>query len=259
MFADEIPMYRLYGELTHLWPVMSPPEEYAEAAEHWRTVLRQYLGEGRHRLLELGVGGGHHLSQLTKDFDAVAADIAEPMLTLSRHLNPSVEHCLGDMRSMRMAQTFSAVTIHDAVSHLLSEDEIRQTLATAAAHLEPGGLLLAAPDYFADDFSPPQITLESREAKGIRLDYVEYVYRPCPNEPWLETVFTYMIHEKGTLRIEHDRMHTGLFPLATWERLFIEAGFQFQTHRFTLSHWPRDYLILAGVLEKRGRAKKGTE
>lgn len=254
MQADQIPMYRLYRDLAYLWPIMSPPEDYAEAAAYWRQILQQHLGTGRSRILELGVGGGHHLSHLTNHFDAVAADIAEPMLELSKRLNPSVQHHVGDMRSLRLGQFFAAVTIHDAVSHLLNEDEVRQTLATAAAHLEPGGLLLTAPDYFADDFSPPQVTMESRETGGFRLDYVEYAYRPDPEEPWLETVFTYMIQENHKLRIEHDRMHTGLFSLSTWERLFIEAGFRFQTHRFTLSHWPRDYLILSGVLEKRGRS-----
>jgi len=249
MRADQIPMYRLYGDLAYLWPIMSPPEDYAEEAEHWRRLLHRYLGAGRHRVLELGVGGGHHLSQLTNDFDAVAVDIAEPMLTLSKRLNPSVEHHLGDMRSLRLGQSFAAVMIHDAVNHLLNEVEIRETLATATAHLEPGGLFLTAPDYFEDDFSPPQVTLDGRETHGVRLDYVEYVYRLDPREPCLETVFTYMIQENGGLRLEHDRMHTGLFPIATWERLFRKAGFRFQAHRFVLSNWPRDYVILAGVLE----------
>ena len=47
----------LYDKLAYLWPVISPPEDYAEEASHWRTALRKHLGPGRHRLLELGVGG----------------------------------------------------------------------------------------------------------------------------------------------------------------------------------------------------------
>jgi hypothetical protein len=250
MHADAIPMYRLYRDLAYLWPIMSPPEDYAEEAQHWRRLLRRHLGPGRHRVLELGVGGGHHLSQLTNDFDAVAADIAEPMLVLSKRLNPSVEHHLGDMRSLRLGQSFAAVMIHDAVVHLLNEGEIRETLATVVAHLEPGGLFLTAPDYFEDDFSPPQVTLGGGETNDVRLDYVEYVYRRVPHEPQLETVFTYMIQDSSGLRLEHDRMHTGLFPFATWERLFREAGFRFKAHRFVLSDWPRDYVMLTGVLEQ---------
>ena len=89
----------LYNELAYLWPAISPPEDYAVEAEDWRNALREYLGPGRHWLLELGVGGGHNLSHLTAEFDAVACDISPKMLDLSRQLHPTVEHHLGDMRS----------------------------------------------------------------------------------------------------------------------------------------------------------------
>ena len=78
----------LYNRLAYLWPAISPPEEYAVEADDWRRALRNYLGPGRHRLLELGVGGGHNLSHLTAEFDAVAVDISPNMLELSRRLNP---------------------------------------------------------------------------------------------------------------------------------------------------------------------------
>ena len=80
----------LYDKLAYLWPVISPPEDYAEEALHWRRAIRDRLGSGRHHLLELGVGGGHNLSHLTTEFDAVAMDISPKMLELSRHLNPTV-------------------------------------------------------------------------------------------------------------------------------------------------------------------------
>ena len=60
-----MPTARLYYELAYLWPIISPPEEYAEEAGHWHDAIRGKLGPGRHQLLELGVGGGHNLSHLT--------------------------------------------------------------------------------------------------------------------------------------------------------------------------------------------------
>ena len=45
---------RLYGELAYLWPVISPPEEYLEEADVWRLTILDKLGQGRHRVLELG-------------------------------------------------------------------------------------------------------------------------------------------------------------------------------------------------------------
>lgn len=142
----------MYTDLAGYWPLVSPAEGYADEARHWRDALRAHLGPGRHRLLELGVGGGNNLSHLTCDFDAVAVDLSEGMLAHSRRQNPTVEHHVGDMRTVRLGRRFDAVLIHDAASYLTSEDDLRATFATAVAHLRPGGVFLCAPDWFTETF-----------------------------------------------------------------------------------------------------------
>ena len=138
---------RLYDEFAHLWPLLSPPEDYAGEAQCWREVLRKKLGPGRHEILELGVGGGHNLSHLKNEFKATAVDLSKKMLQNSINLNPEVEHHVGDMRSIRLGRKFKAVPIHDAINHMLSEEDLRSAFATAAAHLDPGGVFVAAPDF----------------------------------------------------------------------------------------------------------------
>ena len=73
---------RMYDEFSHLWPLISPREDYAEEAACWRDALREKLGPGRHEILELGTGGGNNLSYLTADFQATAVDISDEMLVL---------------------------------------------------------------------------------------------------------------------------------------------------------------------------------
>ena len=91
----EMERVRMYNDLAYLWPIISPPEDYAEEAGYWRRAIRETLGEGRHQVLELGVGGGHNLSHLTADFQATAVDVSPRMLEISRRLNPDVEHHSG--------------------------------------------------------------------------------------------------------------------------------------------------------------------
>ena len=88
MDPESIRLNRLYDYLAYLWPLLSPPEEYAEEASYWLATLRELLGPGRHRLLELGSSGGHNLSHLTADIEATAVDMSEGMLAHSRRLNP---------------------------------------------------------------------------------------------------------------------------------------------------------------------------
>ncbi len=217
----------LYNELAYLWPAISPPEDYATEAVDWRNALRRYLGAGRHSLLELGVGGGHNLSHLTAEFDAVAVDISPNMLENSRRLNPTVEHHVGDMRSFRLTdRTFDAVLIHDAICYMLTEDDLRATFATARAHLRPGGLLLVAPDLVRDTFRPGMKMSWSTERGEVQITTEETVYDPDPADTTVESHFTYTITERGSRRVERDIHITGLFPIATWMSLMEEAGFR---------------------------------
>ncbi len=216
----------LYNELAYLWPVISPPDTYAEEAAHWRLALRRHLGPGRLRLLELGVGGGHNLSHLTAEFDAVAVDLSPKMLELSRRLNPTVEHHLGDMRTFRLpGQTFDAVLIHDAVSYMLTEDDLRAAFATARAHLRPGGLLLAAPDLVRDTFRPGMKLRWESQRDGVEVIIEETVHDANPGDTRVESLFTYTITEKGARRVQQDIHITGLFPIAAWLSLLEQAGF----------------------------------
>ena len=182
----------LYDELAYLWPVISPPEDYADEAVYWRDALRRYLGDGRHSLLELGVGGGHNLSHLTAEFDAVAVDISPNMLELSRRLNPGVEHHLGDMRTFRLpGRVFDAVLIHDAICYMLTEDDLRAVFVTARAHLRPGGLLLVGPDLVRDTFRPGMKLSWSTEKDGVQIATEETVYDSNPDDTVVESHFRY--------------------------------------------------------------------
>lgn len=239
---------RMYDDLAHLWPLISPPEGYAEEARHWRQAIRDGLGPGRHRILELGVGGGNNLSHLTSDFDATAVDVSEKMLANSRRLNPGVEHHLGDMRSVRLDRTFDAVLIHDAIGYLLTEDDLRATFTTAREHLTPGGLFVTAPDWLRETFVGPRLTQHGpRSADGIELTYVEYVYDPDPTDTTIESVFIYFLTEDGVLRVEQDLHTTGLFPLETWLRLIGEAGFEVEARPYPVHEDGHESHLLVGA------------
>ena len=248
MDAADIKQGRLYDDLADLWPSISPPEDYAEEAAHWRTVLGEKLGEDHHAILELGVGGGHNLSHLSADFAATAVDLSETMLEQCRRLNPGIELHRGDMRRIRLGRKFAAVLIHDAISYLLSEEDLLATFQTAAIHLEPGGVLIASPDRFTETFQAPEIEQTTHVDGNRRVTYLEYTYDPDPSDTRIETILLYLIETQGCLRIEPDRHVTGLFPRSTWIRRMTEAGFIANIRSFPLATWDRPYELLIGVL-----------
>ena len=218
--------HRLYHDLANLWPLFSPPEEYADEAEAYLEVLRSKFGPGRHIILELGVGGGHLLSHLTAEHQAVAVDISEEMLALSHRLNPTVQHHLGDMRSIRLNTLVDAVLIHDAIDYMLTEADVSAALATARTHLNLGGILLLAPDWFRETY-PGKHTMTWHQDHGdITLDVAEHLPDVALDSTIVESTFVFTLREGDRVTTEHDPHTTGLLPRNTWLRLIRDAGFQ---------------------------------
>jgi methyltransferase family protein len=239
---------RLYTDLAPLWPQVSPPENYADEARHWRDALREHLGAGRHRLLELGVGGGNNLSHLTAECDAEAVDLSPGMLEHSRRLNPSVLHHVGDMRSVRLGRAFDAVIAHDAISYLTTEDDLRATFATAAAHLRRGGLLLVAPDWTRESFPGASTSLHEPRGPQGAVRFLQYVHDPDPADTTIEAVYAFMIRRGARIEVVEDRHTLGLFPLATWLARIEEAGFRAGKRPYPVHQDGHEGWILTGVL-----------
>lgn len=149
------------------------------------------------------------------------------MLDVSRSLNPECEHVQGDMRSLRLRRTFDAVLLHDAVVYMLTEDDLRAAIATAAAHLRPGGVVVIAADATREIFEPRTRHGGHDGPNGMSLRYLEWVTDPDPDDSTYETHYVLVLREPGKpLRIEHDHHVEGLFADATWRRLLEEEGLE---------------------------------
>ncbi|MDZ4724074.1 MAG: class I SAM-dependent methyltransferase [candidate division Zixibacteria bacterium] len=217
---------RLYDEFAHLYYLIDPPADHAGEAARWKAVLREKLGKGRHNILDLGSGGGSHLSHFVDEFDAVAVDLSPEMIKLSSTLNPSVEHLQGDMRTLRLGRKFDAVLIHDAIGYMLNEDDLLSTFKTAFEHLNYGGLIITTPDYVKENFQDARVAHHTALDVKTTLAYFEYVYDLDRADTTFEMLMLYVIREDGKMRTERD-MHTlGLFPLERWTKLMRTAGFE---------------------------------
>lgn len=223
---------RLYSDLAHLWPIISPPEEYMVEAQEWLDVIRERLdssagvGHGLPTLLELGCGGGHLLSHLTEHFITEAVDISPEMLEISRGLNPQTLHHLGDMRDVRLGRGFDVVAIHDAINYMTTEGDLRTAIETAAIHLNQGGVLLLAPDCVRETFTGPRVVEWTKEAEDRSVTFIEYMGKPRPGSTTIESVFVFVIDEDGEIRVEVDRHTGGLFPTETWLGLLQAEGLE---------------------------------
>ena len=215
---------RIYDELASWFHLLTHPSDYeVEAAFYGDELVRACQPKS---LLELGSGGGNNALYMKKRFDLVLTDLSERMLDLSRSINPECDHVQGDMRTLRLGRTFDAVFIHDAISYLLSEEDLRQAFRTAWEHLKPGGAVVAAPDCVRETFreGPSQ---GGHDGDGRSLRYLAWDWDPDPDDTTYCAKFVYMLREgSGAPQIETEVHTVGLFPTATWVEALAATGFE---------------------------------
>src|SRR5215472_13003405 len=191
--AAEQAGYRLYQDLAAWWPLISPPEEYAEEAAFAGQVLRRASRPVR-EVLELGSGGGHCASHLTPGFTMTLVDLSAGMLAVSRRLNPDCEHVEADMRTVRLGRDFDAVLVHDAVDYVTTAADLRLVIETAFAHCRPGGIAVFVPDYLSDDFR--ELTGAGgggSDAAGRQASFTERTWDPDPSDEWVQAEYEFSL------------------------------------------------------------------
>ena len=212
----------MYSDLAPWFHLLTHPSDYADEAAFVRRVVDDVaIGDAR-TLLELGSGGGNNASHLKARFHCTLTDLSPEMLALSRTLNPECEHLEGDMRSLRLGRTFDVVFIHDAISYLTTEADLRAAVETAAAHVRPGGVVILTPDATTEIFEPQTDHGGHDGEDGRSLRYLEWTHAPTGTTYDVD----YLIIARGPgdeVRVVHDRHVLGVFPRATWERLVSEA------------------------------------
>jgi SAM-dependent methyltransferase len=238
-----MPLPDLYGELAPWFHLLTSPEQedYAEEAALVLGLLREHVDGPLETLLELGSGGGNMASHLKRDLRLTLTDLSPRMLDESRAINPQAEHLVGDMRTLRLGRTFDAVLVHDAISYLLTEADLRAAFETAFVHLRPGGAAVFAPDNIREAFETGTKEGGNDGRDGRALRYLEWTIDPDPADTTYHVDFAMLLREAdGSVQVRHDLHVLGLFSRRTWLDLLADVGFE----ALTLSDpWERDVFV----------------
>jgi hypothetical protein len=217
---------RLYSDLASWFHLLTPPADYTAEAAFYRRALESACTYPPRTLLELGSGGGNNASHLKANFQLTLVDLSHAMLELSMAINPECEHLPGDMRSIRLGRLFDAVFIHDAISYMTTEADLRAAIQTAFVHCRPGGAALVAPDHVRETFRP-STDHGGQDSGGRGMRYLEWTWDPDPADSSYLVDFAYLLRdEAGMVRVEYDRHQLGLFSREEWLRFIAEAGFE---------------------------------
>lgn len=216
-------MPAMYDELAGWFHLLTAPDEYADEAAGLLALLDARVTPLA-TALELGAGGGNLASHLGARLQLTLTDLSPAMLEGSRRINPDAEHVAGDMRTIRLGRTFDAVIIHDAITYMVDEQDLRAALETAWIHTRPGGAAIFLPDWVLEGYSPG--TEHGGTDEGQRgLRYLEWDRPLEPDGHTVRTDYIIVTRNGETVDIHHDIHTLGIFSRAAWLTALEETGF----------------------------------
>jgi SAM-dependent methyltransferase len=218
---------RLYDELAGWFHLLTAPEDYAEEAEVYRSMLLGVAEIPVRAVLELGSGGGNNASHLKAHFDMTLVDISPAMLEASRTINQECRHLQGDMRSVRLGESFDAVFVHDAVAYMTTRADLGALAATARIHCRAGGAVLFVPDFVAETFRE-RTDHGGHDGEGRSIRYLEWCWDPDPTDTSYLADMAYLMRDEDGITVARDRHVLGVFPIQTWLDVLTAAGFSAQ-------------------------------
>ena len=136
---------------TRYYDLLYRDKDYAAEAMYIAGLIRQQNPQAIH-ILELGCGTGGHAEHLARmGFTVHGIDLSDGMLaraearraTLPAAVAARLSFALGDVRSVRVGQGFDAVvSLFHVMSYQTGNADLQAAYATAAAHLQPGGVFV---------------------------------------------------------------------------------------------------------------------
>lgn len=204
---------------------ISPVEQYEKEANILINAVNRHSRTPIRSALNLGCGGGHLDYYFKHAFRITGVDLSPGMLDLARRLNPEAHYVLGDMRSVRLGETFDAVFIGDSIAYMLSEDELLAAFETAAAHLNSGGVVCSYIELTPSNFQQNSTETASHTRDGISVTLVENIFQPDPQSPLYELALVYLIRQNGSVRFEVDSHLCAMYEVQIWLDVMRRAGF----------------------------------
>jgi SAM-dependent methyltransferase len=144
-------------------------ERRAAAGEDVHGEANFVEATGARSVLDAGCGTGRVGRELARrGFDVVGVDLDDVMLATARAKAPRVDWRLGDLASIELGRTFDAIVMAGNVMIFLTPGTEAAVVANMAAHLAPGGVLIAG-----FQLQPRRLTLDAYDARceaaGLRL------------------------------------------------------------------------------------------
>lgn len=240
-------MRPVFDAYARYYDLLYHDKDYITEADYVASHIRKHAPNAK-RILEMGCGTGAHAVHLVRTGFAVhGVDLSDPMLIRAEARKASLPakeaqnltFTSGDVRSVRIGKGFDVViALFHVISYQTGNADLEAAFASAAAHLNSGGLFLF------DFWYGPAVLTQKTEVRVKRLDdehvRVTRIAEPVMhvNENMVDVNYTVFIEVKETGKVERlqETHHMRYLFLPEIEKILNGCGF----HLVTTQAWMTD-------------------
>ena len=135
----------MFTNSAHFYDAVYSFKDYESESRRLRALIEE-RSQGASTLLDVACGTGKHLEQLRAWYEVSGLDLDPQLLEIAQERLGDVELHEGDMASFSLGRTFDVVTcLFSSIGYVGTVGRLDGAVATMAAHLNPGGLLIVEP------------------------------------------------------------------------------------------------------------------
>ncbi len=134
----------MFRKTAHVYDLVyqASGKDYAAESSTIHAVIQARNPRAR-TLLDVACGTGGHLRHLKSEYEITGVDLDPEMLREARKHLPDTPLVEGDMRTFRLDARFDAVIcLFSSIGYMGDTEDLNAAIATMAAHLNPGGVLV---------------------------------------------------------------------------------------------------------------------
>jgi SAM-dependent methyltransferase len=194
----------VFGVYAKYYDLLYRDKDYAAEVVYINSLIQLDHPHARN-ILDLGSGSGKHAIRLSdQGYEVNGVDLSAEMIALaqSRALAAGYSKAVfkhGDIRTVRLGRTYDVViSLFHVMSYQTTNDDLAAATATAAVHLEPGGI------FIFDCWYGPAVLVQRPEVRIKRLEdddiSVTRVAEPrlLPSNNSVEVNYTMFVFDKKT-------------------------------------------------------------
>ncbi len=120
-------------------------KDYESESKRVHALITERCPDAR-TLLDVACGTGSHMRYLKADYEVEGLDVNPDMVRIARQRHPDVAIHEADMVRFDLDKHFDAVIcLFSSIAYVGTVNSLHRAVATMAAHVRPGGVLIVEP------------------------------------------------------------------------------------------------------------------